>query len=533
MFTNSKKSFMKFKHIFLLSFISTILIYSCKKEEASEAVRLFRPPTGQMSTLNNSIAVQWQDIKGASSYILQVSRDTFKTIDYSFNLDTNAFVVPNLKWNQAYQLQVKAVAEDTTLNSRWSNLGSIKIPKFLTWNHQEPKAEQSTDEAIRVNWINSGATVTSIKILKASDSSLVREVGITSSDITNQYKIITGLTGATSYVVFLYSGTADRGWENYTTKAPEKNPIDLRNITGRPSVLADTISTIPSGSTVLLKRGETYQIASAINLNKSVIIKSGSDLLVTSQAVVSMPANFNITSGATIDSIIFNDITLRGTDYASKYVFNISNACSIGKMSFESCRAEIFRGIVRTQSQPALIGTFQVRNSVLDSLAGYGVITIDVATSKVDNIIVQNSTIYKAEKFITSKNNSNSIAVENCTFNEVPRGDNYLIDYQNATGDIKNVTSPIKITNSLFGIGKSNSGNRSVRGTRVGSNTTIDVSNSFKTSDQTVTSNELPNLSIYTGTITSLWQDPENGNFKIKDNSFSARSTTGDPRWRP
>ena len=101
---------MKIQNIFFVLLAGFLLITACQKEdEAAETVRLFRPPTGQLSTLNNSILVSWQDIKGANSYILQVSRDTFKTVDYSFVIDTSAYVVPNVKWNQLYQLQVKAV----------------------------------------------------------------------------------------------------------------------------------------------------------------------------------------------------------------------------------------------------------------------------------------------------------------------------------------------------------------------------------------------------------------------------------------
>jgi hypothetical protein len=48
------------------------------------------------------------------------------------------------------------------------------------------------------------------------------------------------------YTIFLYSGSIVRGWADFTTKAPFSGIlIDLRGITGRPSVLADTIPVIP------------------------------------------------------------------------------------------------------------------------------------------------------------------------------------------------------------------------------------------------------------------------------------------------
>ena len=522
----------KVSNFMLLGFMGLVMFAACKKEEAEGGApdRLFRPTIkGSLEAPGNYINASWEKIAGAVSYTVQLSRDTFKTIDVTRTIDTNSVTFENLYWDKLYQLQVKANAPDSTKSSKMGSLGSVKTAKFPSIL-KTPATSDVTDEAIKVNWTTSGAAVTSIKLLK-TDSSLVREIILTGTDVANQYKIISGLAGSTTYIVGLFSGTTLRGYENFTTIAPYSGSVvDLRGIEGRPSVLADTIPVIPSGSIVVLKRGQTYVFSAAVNLNKSIRFVSGSDLFVPDQAIISMPNNFNITSGSSIDSIIFTDVVLRGTDYASKYVFNINTACTVRKISFESCRAEIFRGILRTQSQPAILGTFQVINSILDSLAGYGVITIDVATSKVDDIIIKRSTIYKAEKIITSRNNSLSILIEDCTINEAPWGGNYLIDY--STSPTNNVTNGVTINRCLFGIGKDNVGNRSVRGYRTGATTSVVVTNSYKTSDQTVTSNELPGINPYAGASTTLWQDPFNGNFKILDNTNPIKSV-GDPRWRP
>ena len=218
----------------------------------------------------------------------------------------------NLDWDKLYQVQVRANATDTVFNSRMSNLGSIKTAKFPTILNT-PGTSDVTDEAVKVSWTTGGAAVTSIKILKASDSSVVTTVTLTPTDVTNQYKIISGLSSATAYIIFLYSGTSVRGWADFTTAAPlSGNLVDLRGITGRPSVLTDTLPVIPSGSTVLLKRGETYVVATALSLSKSVTMLSGADLLTPGQAIISMPSNFNIVSGSIIDSIVFKDVNVAG-----------------------------------------------------------------------------------------------------------------------------------------------------------------------------------------------------------------------------
>lgn len=513
--------------------IVVMALAGCRKDKTFEQVRLFRPVVKEALVSNgNWIRASWQPIKDAASYTVELSRDTFKTILKSVNLDTTVYQFDDLEWNKLYQVQVRANAADTNYSSKMSNLGSIKTPLFPTILNT-PGISEISENAVKVSWTNGGATVTNIRILKASDSSEVTAVTLTPADVSAQFRIIGGLASSTSYIIFLYSGTSVRGWADFTTKAPlAGNLIDLRGITGRPSVLADTIPIIPSGSIVILKRGETYNIAAALSLNKSITILSGTDLLVTGQATISMPANFNITSGSVIDSIVFNDVTLRGTDYASKYVFNINTACTIGKMSFLSCRAEFFRGVLRTQSQPAIINTFLVDNCIIDSVSNYGVISVDVATSKADNIIIRNSTIYKAEKVVTSRNNSTSVLIENCTFNEAPwgGGNNYYVDY--STSPTNNVTNGITISNCIFGVGKINAGNVSIRGIRANAATTINASNNYRTSDQVSLGNDIPSIITYSKPAAQLFSDPANGNFRIIDNTFPGRSTSGDPRWR-
>ncbi len=523
---------MKKKEIVIILLSCLFFAVACKKETTEDPTRLFRPvPNGTLVADSNKILASWLEIKDAASYTLQVSRDTFRTIDVSMNLkDTGMVVIRNLQWDKLYQVQVKANAADTVFNSKWSSLGAIKTQKFPTIL-VTPALSDITENAVNVKWTTEGATVTTIKILKTSDSSVVSTTLLTPADITAQSKIISGLNSSTGYTIFLYSGATVRGWADFTTKAPFSGIlIDLRGISGRPSVLADTIPVIPAGSTVILKRGENYIIANALNLNKTITMVSGTDLAVPGQAVISMPANFNITSGAAIDSIIFNDVTLRGTDYASKYVFNINAASTIGKMSFISCKAEIFRGVVRLQSQPVIINNFIVDNCIIDSLAGYGVLTVDVNTSRVDNITIKNSTIYKAEKIIVSKNNSTSVTIENCTVNEAALGGggSYYVDYN--TSPTNNVTNGVIFNNCLFGVGKPNAGAQTVRGVRTASS--VNGSNNYRTSDQVSLGNDIPNIITYTRPVAQLFLDAANGNFKIVDVTFPGRNTTGDPRWR-
>jgi hypothetical protein len=521
---------MKNKQVLLFIATALSLVTACKKaaDFDSSPARSFRPvPNGALVADSNTITANWYKIKDITSYTAQISKDSFKTTLRSVDLiDTGTYSFKGLDFNKLYQVRVKANAADTNFSSKWSDLGAVKTGSSIL---KVPVSAEITDVAVKVSWTTKGAPVSSIKILK-TDSSVVTTAALTPTDITNEFKIIGGLNPSTKYIIVLYSGTDARGYADFTTNAALTG-IDLRGFTGRPSVLADTIPIIPDGSTVILKRGEIYTIATALNLSKSITIISGPDLATPGQAVISMPANFNIASGATINSIIFQDVTLRGTDYTAKYVFNINVACTINQMSFIGCKGEIFRGLVRTQAQPAIINNFLVDNCILDSLSNYGVLTVDVNTSKADNIIIRNSTIYKAEKIIVSKNNSTSVLIENCTINEAPTTSSYYVAYTTSPTNV--VTNGITINNCIFGIGKLTlTGPASIRGVQAGAATTINGSTNYRTSDQVSAGNDVPSLTTYTRPVAQLFVDPANGNYKIADVTFPGKSNTGDPRWR-
>jgi hypothetical protein len=358
---------------------------------------------------------------------------------------------------------------------------------------------------------------------------------VNGTDIANAYKVISGLNSFTEYIIFLYSGTTVRGWANFKTKEPLVGSlIDLRGITGNPSILRDTVADVASGSIIILKRGEQYNINGETNLDKTLTFIAGDDLLNPARPILYFTSNFNITASSNIDSLVFNGLLLRGSDFNSRYVFNISRACNIGKLKFENCVAEMFRGVVRTQLQPAIINTFEMNNCLVDSIKDYGVFNIDVATSRADVIKITNSTIYNAQKVIVSRNNSVSVLVENCTFNEAPLGDNSnYIWYRTAGSD--NVTNNITVNNCILGIGDplATTGAISVKGITANAATTINANNNYKTSDHVSGGNEFPGITPIAKTIVELWRDPRGGDFTIIDNTFSGRKTSGDPRWRP
>lgn len=522
----------KFSLAIKLSFLSILIggiMWSCKKDNPEQlSSRLFRPIIkGSLISNGNWIKASWETIKEAKSYTVQVSRDTFKTIDFTVEVDSNSVVVEDLIWNQLYQLQVKANAHDATRDSKAGTLGEIKTTKFPTIL-KAPNVNNIRSTSLIIEWENVGDAPTRLKVLKGVDSTVVLEVPLSASDISSQSKLIEGLQAQQSYIIYIYSKETVRGWDNYVTKAEMTGDIiDLSHISGKPNILYDTLtSNNLTGNIIVLKRGETYSIPQSISLSQPISIVA-EDTFDARLPIISMAGNFNIVANSSVDYLHFTDVVLQGTDYSSKYVLNINNAGILGEVKFENCRIEIFRGITRTQNVAATIELFSVNNCIIDSIAGYGMVVNDGAASKINRISITNSTISGAEIIIGGgKNSAQSIKISDCTFFRAPNSGRYIVDYNGLT-----VTEGVVINNCIFSIPKTSG---TTNGVRVGTGGSMGENN-YYTSDYTgspSSSTAIPGLTTYNGTSSALFKAPWEGDFGFKDASFVGKSIAGDPRWR-
>lgn len=522
----------KFSLAVKLSFLSILIggiMWSCKKDDPEQlSSRLFRPIIkGSLVSNGNWIKASWETIKEAKSYTVEISRDTFKTIDFTVEVDSNSLVVEDLIWNQLYQLQVKANAHDATRDSKAGTLGEIKTTKFPTIL-KAPNVNNIRSTSLIIEWENVGEAPTHLKVLKGVDSAVVLEVPLNASDISSQSKLIEGLQAQQPYIIYIYSNETVRGWDNYVTKAEITGDIiDLSHISGQPNILYDTLTSGNlTANTIILKRGETYSIPQSISLSQPISIVA-EDTFDPKLPIISMAGNFNIVANGSVDYLHFTDVVLRGTDYSSKYVLNINAAGILGEVKFENCRIEIFRGITRTQNVAATINLFSVNNCIVDSIAGYGIVVNDGAASKINQISITNSTISGAEIIVgAGKNNAQAIKISDCTFYRAPNSGRYIVDYNGLT-----VTDGVLVSNCIFSTPKTSG---TTNGVRVGTGGSMGENN-YYTSDYTGSINgstSIPGLKAYSGNAATLFNNPVQGDFSFKDVSFAGKGTAGDPRWR-
>jgi hypothetical protein len=531
-----------------------VVVSACKEEDPDELrlSRMFKPTGFDIEPGETSAAIRWNPslftMAGEVEYQIELSKDPddFSTPEISKTSTEPEITVTDAEIDikTDYYARVKALGANGADDSNWLVSEAFQITgQILLLTVREYDV---TTDALRVRW-----TVEDVltKVVLTPVGGSPAEHTITSEEATAGEKTITGLSPNTTYKVELFKGEVSKGDATFTTKNSYTgaNIVDLRAITGKPKILADTLADIPSGSVVLLKRGQTYDITGADasrNLSKSVTIVSGADFI-SSYAKINLTSNFNIVASAVIDSIVFRDVVLRGAragglSFDNDYILNVNVAGTMKKVKLENCMISKLRGTVRLQTggAGAFINNYVINNCVIDSIREFAVVMASGASAFKD-VKISNSTFSHCRRYVDHRVTGNlSLSITNCTLNDVPTGSlatlaaptNYLIDYNTFSP-----ATPIVITNTIFGRSwVETAGSQDVGGIRGGASTTVNVTNSYTLSDF-VSGNatyKLPGVIGYPGSSTSVFLDPNAEDFHIKDAAFPGALTAGDPRWR-
>jgi hypothetical protein len=529
----------------LLLLVGVMMIFSCSEnEDVYPETRLFRPVlNSNLTSQNNTIIVDMAKMTKAISYKIELSRDKFVTVLGTIDTPESTFRIVNLLWNTEYQIRVTAIAADPQYNSKVSDLGAITTQKFPSIL-QSPTEFDVIDVAAKLTWAIgplTGAPITQVKVFAIADETLsspLLTIPVTSAEQLAGVKIVNGLTPSTEYQIAIYSGDEVRGWEKYKTKVGivvDANTIDLRGIVPTSTLLFDTLTAAPAGSTIILDGNVTYDLSTSYFFNKSLTIKSGYSFG-QGGAIVNLISNFNILAGSNVGAIIFEGLILTSPDTAAaaKYVFNINQSSTIGEIAFNNCRMSNYRGVCRFQASTGTIGKYTVNNCIINNIGGYGVFNVDVATWTAGDVLFKNSTVYRSTVFMASKSTSptKSVTIEDCTLNEFVAKAGTMFKWVNE------VTNGITMRNTIVGHGYDNTGGTdySIIGYSGLATTTWIILNTYSTSDFVYVPLKptIPGFPSFTypKKVESLWINPVSGDFNIKDPSFAGVKDSGDPRWR-
>lgn len=533
-------------YLFVLLGCIALLTGSCKKEWKAElegdAPRLFRPVIkGSLEALGNYINVAWQKSIETNKYKVELSIDSFKTVSKTLDVtDTTGAAVEDLLWEQLYQVRVTALhPADPLKNSYPADFGEVKTPRFPTIV-ELPGSSDVGWTNILFKWRNEGDPVTEVRLVDPEDDAVLQTIPLGAADLANAYVLIEGLQPSTAYRVELYSGARFRGSNDYTTKEQVSGTVvDLQDVDPATVDLSSVVESAVAGTTIILKRGGIYEVSSTLNISKSLTIMSGADPMVSARAMIGIVgvSNFSIPAGANIAKLAFVDLELYSNDAGGKYLFNPSGTtANIDELLFDNCIIRDVRGVARFRGA-ITVGQYTIENSIVYHVGGYAVLTVDDATAAVNNFTFNNSTLYNAEKFIVSKNNSaGKIVVSNSTFYNAVLSPNYIIDYNGTSLYPK---GGIEFNNVILGRAKGTNATPPVyeiRGIRANGAVVVASSNNYTASDFTWRADAaaiLPDYAPYSKSSADIFVSPDTGDFTVKDNGFPGKETAGDPRWRP
>ncbi|MDF1572017.1 MAG: cadherin-like beta sandwich domain-containing protein [Bacteroidales bacterium] len=315
-----------------------------------------------------------------------------------------------------------------------------------------------------------------------------------------------------------------------SAQAHAQDVIDLTAV-DNPDILADTLPDLNSGSIVLLKPGMTYN-AGSYAFDKSLTLQN-SEPSNLNRPKIYCGDNFNFVDGATIDSIIFRNIEFYG-EYDARYVLNADVSATVGKIMFQGCYMHDLRGVARIKGGTGTLDHYIIDDCVITMIKNYGILTVDVNTWAANNILLKNSTVSKTQAFLTSRNNTETLTIEGCTFSETPAAGERMFRWREVGQD--NVTGGIMVKNTLWGTGwdETATGSTAYDGYDGLGTTTWTFENTYVTSDLDIAdgTDSIDGFNyLYADLSTALWLNPASGNLHYADTTFDGIGNAGDQRW--
>ncbi len=524
------------KNIFLPVIIALItvagLFSSCKEEADIQVLpRLFRPVNFTASTQGITATISWASVDSAMSYTLQIGKDsTFTTNEIDTTLSTTSFV-SDLAGATTYYARIRANATDPKKDSKFNEILTFSTPKENLFNGYS--TNMTALNTIDVKWLP-GASVTKLILTDANNTSNTET--ISSAEATAGEKIISNLPNST-YNIQIFKNSILRGTVSFVIEG------DVFVNSG--DDLPTAITNASAGQILVLAPGAVFSMGTGtFRFTQNIKIRGlnsiSKPIICLTSGATTTSSMLGFTDGSTIGFVKFENIDFTGycdnNTAATKigYLFNNNVKTTVSSLSFKNCNMHNFGNTpMRLQgNKNQVIDTLTFNSCVINDIgfsSTYAVVNSNSA-DLFNNINFINCTVYNFKGSLVLRQNQtvNSINILNCSINkgmQDPGSARYLIDTNNATVGIG-----VNIQNCIFGMTGSTSGANGVR-----TSGTLSISGSYYTSDYvddpipagTTSSSIKPQMTAYNGLSTSLWIDPANGNFKLKDNTFVGKGIAG------
>lgn len=532
-----KSLFIKFMALLLIASLGT----SCQKKVNDWDVdpshdRLFKSLTFAVATTEaTSVVLRYTKSTAANKYIFEFSKDSLefgkivRTVEILADTLTPFAKSPtptrveyrttfdDLDGTSGYSVRMKSVDTVTGSESKYSQL-YFETPAeqlFQRW-------EVSTDH-IQMYWVPTDR-ITHIMVSDPVTGAVLKKVTLTNGDKQKGSVDITGLSPGTNYQIVIYNGEVVRGTKVLKTSGlagavivPVNPGDDIA------ALVADAVAHGKPSVTLLFKGGGTYDIGSlTLPAGLSSISFTGDHEV---SGTTALPATLNISEVRLTDlsfgKMIFEKVKLIGG--TGDFLINLADDnTQIESYSFDNCIIKDYRSVVRIQKKLIRLKQIKIENSILENTGGYGVVNVGGASVTLDSIKIMNNTMVDiSTQLMDVRSTVGGIIVDNNTIYNQASALTQLIRL-----DKNNLPSFFEAANNIITGTNSGAPLKSFSLSYEGS-----FAGSYRTSEMEI-SQDFPEITVFSGSSTDLFVDPEGGDFTIKPASgFGGIGTAGDPRW--
>ena len=530
----------------LLKFMAFVLVISmissCQKEVNQWPVdpshdRLFKTLSLTAPVIEaTAVTLSYNKSVGANKYIFEFSKDSleFKEIVKTVEILADTLtefahsptptrvqyrtVFDDLDGTTQYSVRMKCVDTVTGSESKYTQLA------FHTPNEQLFTAWEVSTTSIKMIWVPTDK-VTELGVVDPTTMVVTKKIPITDAEKAAGEATITGLSSGTSYQIIILNEDNIRGSKTLKTSGlPGAYVISVNPGDDISALLTDAVAGGNKVITLLFAGGQTYEVGSLVLPAALTDISFTGEKEVYGEGVT--PAVLNAKEvrlgGTTIGKVIFEKVVLNGG--TGDYLINMAtDNVTIGEYTFENTVIKNYRSPLRIQNKIAKIGMLKISNSIVEKTGDYGVVNVGGASVSVDSLKITNNTFINiATQLMDIRNKMEKIAVNNNIFYNSTTALTQLIrlDKNNLPNTFEGANNIIAGTNNGAPY---NAFSLDYAGSFAGS---------YRTNEMTIQTRDFPEITVFPGSATDLFADPENGDFHVDITAgFGGYGAAGDPRW--
>jgi hypothetical protein len=544
--------------IYIISFFSMILLggmfNSCQVDNLGYDKNgdLFQPKFVLAAPLvkSNSIALVWYKVNDADSYTVELHLDNYYSSLYkSYTTKETQIFMDDIPYKTQFYIRVRANKEDSKFNSQWAYTAALtedRLPYAQILNKVEKVNISEID--VKVSWkIDAANPVDSISVVPGN-SKVLPAIGrvLTAEEKRIGQAKIDGLEKNTVYNVNVYDNKKPRVYDRpynqvtFRSAGPSAGQILISKGMDLDAILRanNSDSSIPEGTEYFLEAGSLFKIT-------PFTISKGFRLIGSTQGdrpQIEMNGNWNITEGAYLTSLAFENIRFYQTIDAS-YFFNSGTSWKIDEITFYNCVFNNFRrGFWRHQGNGKYkeVGNFEMSYCTLDMNGGhsgpYG--TFALGSAGADNFkraVFSNCTFMRDYYTIGTEVPDKTRNFKNL-FDYGTSAYPIYLEYNNVTiydyaynRSLINIPSAVGSTLVFKNVLLASACGKVIQAIAAGCTQTY--SNNYTTTDYLLGPSSIQGTALGISAL-NLFVDPKNGNLKIKDaNSPIVINRVGDVRW--